>query len=119
MHLDYDIRTLLSLDVEFEPLGHIFKHSRLNLYNYHGLQLNNRRFCDAFGCSARECSLAWLLVVDGLKNCPKQATKIRFLWALSLLKTNDTVTIWQAVAALTRRRFESGHGSSFKNYLFG
>ena len=119
MHLDYDIRTLLSLDVEFEQLGHIFKHSRLNLYNYHGLQLNNRRFCDAFGCSARECSLAWLLVVDGLKNCPKQATKIRFLWALSLLKTNDTVTIWQAVAALTRRRFESGHGSSFKNYLFG
>ena len=93
VYLDYDIRTLLSLDLEFEQLGYIFKRSKLNSYNYHdGPQLNNRGFREAFGCSSRECSLAWLLVADGWTDRPKQATKIRFLWALSLLKTYDTET---------------------------
>ena len=93
VHLDYDIRTLLSLDLEFEQLGYIFKRSKLYSYNCHdGPQLNNRGFREAFGCSSRECSLAWLLVADGWTNRPKQATKIRFLWALSLLKTYDTET---------------------------
>ena len=90
--LEYDTSILIDLEIEFEQLGFIFKRSKSPCLHYNTPQLNDRRFRTAFGCCSRVCSLAWLLVVDGWTNRPKQATKIRFLWALSLLKTYDTET---------------------------
>ena len=88
--LEYDTSILIDLEIEFEQLGFIFKRSKSPCLHYNTPQLNDRRFRTAFGCCSRVCSLAWLLVVDGWTNRPKQATKIWFLWALSLLKTYDT-----------------------------
>ena len=88
--LEYDTSILIDLDIEFEQLGFIFKRGKSPVLHHNTPQLNDRRFRTAFGCCSRVCSLAWLLVVDGWTNRPKQATKIWFLWALSLLKTYDT-----------------------------
>ena len=88
--LEYDTSILIDLDIEFEQIGFIFKRGKSPVLHHNTPQLNDRRFRTAFGCCSQVCSLAWLLVVDGWTNRPKQATKIRFLWALSLLKTYDT-----------------------------
>ena len=88
--LEYDTSILIDLDIEFEQLGFIFKRSKSPCLHYNTPKLNDRRFRAAFGCCSRVCSLAWLLVVDGWRNRPKEATKMRFLWSLSLLKSYDT-----------------------------
>ena len=85
--LEYDTSILIDLDIEFEQIGFIFKRGKSPVLHHNTPQLNDRRFRTAFGCCSRVCSLAWLLVVDGWTNCPKQATQIWFLWALSWLKT--------------------------------
>ena len=42
-----------------------------------------------FGCSSTVCANALLLIMDGWNDKPSGATKDRFLWALSLLKSYD------------------------------
>ena len=76
--LEYDTSILIDLEIEFEQLGFIFKRSKSPCLHYNTPKLNNRRFRAAFGCCSRVCSLAWLLVVDGWRNSPKEATKMRF-----------------------------------------
>ena len=53
-------------------------------------RLSDRRFREMFGCSSTVCANAWLLIMDGWNDKPSAATKDRFLWALSLLKSYDT-----------------------------
>ena len=36
------------------------------------------------------CAKAWLLLAEGWYDRPRGATKLRFLWALSLLKSYDS-----------------------------
>ena len=44
-----------------------------------------------FGCSSIVCANAWMLILDGFDHdMPSGATKVRFLWALNLLKAYDT-----------------------------
>ena len=43
-----------------------------------------------FGFLSTVCANAWLLILDSWNDKPLAATKDRFLWALSLLKSYDT-----------------------------
>ena len=48
--LEYDVNILVCLDIEFKQLGFIFKQSKSSVLDYNTPQLNDCRFCTAFGC---------------------------------------------------------------------
>ena len=92
----------MSLDVEFK-----------NTFCGHG-------FSVAFCCFSGECLLAFWLVVEGWIDRLKYGNKASFLGVFITVKnvqwdtkTNMVTTI---IVVLTRRCFESGHGSLFENY---
>ena len=54
-------------------------------------RLHDRKFREMFGCSSIVCANAWLLIIEVFdEDMPSGATKVRFLWALNLLKAYDT-----------------------------
>ena len=75
---------------DFEKLG--FKIRRDGIVSHFmAPRLHDRRFREMFGCSSIVCANAWMLILDGFNHdMPSSATKVRFLWALNLLKAYDT-----------------------------
>ena len=76
-------------------------------------------FCVAFSCSSGECLLGFWLVVEDWIDRLKYGNKASFLVVFITVKIVqwDTKTnMVTTIVVLTRRCFESGHGSLFKNY---
>ena len=75
---------------DFDKLG--FKIRRGGIVSHFTApRLHDRRFREMFGCSSIVCANAWLLIIEVFdEDMPSGATKVRFLWALNLLKAYDT-----------------------------
>ena len=87
----YDRLILNRIARNFEAYGHQLKRERtFEGIDEHSPLLNDRRFRSGFGCSSIVCAKAWLLLVHDWEDRPRGLTKIRFLWALSLLKSYNT-----------------------------
>ena len=86
----YADATVAMVAEAFEKLGYRIRRGGI-MNNSTAPKLPDRRFREMFGCSSIVCANAWLLILDGFDHdMPSGATKVRFLWALNLLKAYDT-----------------------------
>ena len=86
----YADATVAMVAEAFEKLGYRIRRGGI-VNHFTAPKLHDRRFREMFGCSSIVCANAWLLILDGFDHdMPSGATKVRFLWALNLLKAYDT-----------------------------
>ena len=87
---NFDEQLIAGTAFEFEVLGSALTRGTTVSNDDNDKRLNDRRFRASFGCSSKQCAIAWILVCDGWHDRPIGATKMHFLWALLLLKSYDT-----------------------------
>ena len=86
----YDEATVARVAEDFEKLGFRIRRDGI-VSHFMAPRLHDRRFREMFGCSSIVCANAWMLILDGFDHdMPSSATKVKFLWALNLLKAYDT-----------------------------
>ena len=86
----YNEVTVARVAEDFEKLGFRIRRGGI-VSHFMAPRLLDRRFREMFGCSSIVCANAWMLILDGFNHdMPSSATKVRFLWALNLLKAYDT-----------------------------
>ena len=67
---NFDERLIAGTAFEFEVLGSALTRGTTVSNDDNDKRLNDRRFRASFGCSSKQCAIAWILVCDGWHDQP-------------------------------------------------